>query len=317
MASSVEMVTQIVSTAFSGLDTSTLHATGLKLLGGLSLISVSWLGIQMVLEGEGFGNIISRLIRIIFLIGGAFWLLGDGFDLVFIKGVDGSLAKIADTILPGAGTLQGAVQSAMTHLMEAVGSISNSITKITENVSALDMITVIGKNLGVFVLLFLAEIILLGAMGAYLLVGTMSVFMVKIAILLGPIFIPWMVLEKTNFLFNGWLKFLIASSLYKVVGAVVLMIGGKIMDGGASVVAKTQDLAFPDNVFAALALAGLAAVIAYMTAQIPSIANGLVSGHADLGLPTFNRGGGKPSSKNDAGGPPQPGGGAVATRGQK
>ena len=42
--------------------------------------------------------------------------------------------------------------------------------------------------------------------------------------LLGPVFIPWMVFDKTDFLFWGWLKAFLGFEFYKVVAAATLSI---------------------------------------------------------------------------------------------
>ena len=42
--------------------------------------------------------------------------------------------------------------------------------------------------------------------------------------LLGPVFIPWMVFDKTEFLFWGWLKAFVGFEFYKVVAAATLSV---------------------------------------------------------------------------------------------
>src|SRR6202161_4916020 len=42
--------------------------------------------------------------------------------------------------------------------------------------------------------------------------------------LLGPVFIPWMVFEKTDFLFWGWLRAFLGFEFYKVVAAATLSV---------------------------------------------------------------------------------------------
>ena len=42
--------------------------------------------------------------------------------------------------------------------------------------------------------------------------------------LLGPVFIPWMVFEKTDFLFWGWLKAFLGFEFYKVVAAATMSV---------------------------------------------------------------------------------------------
>ena len=63
-----------------------------------------------------------------------------------------------------------------------------------------------------FLTALIAVIIAYGAIGATI-IG-----------LLGPVFIPWMVFGKTEFLFWGWLKAFLGFEFYKVVAAATLNI---------------------------------------------------------------------------------------------
>ena len=47
--------------------------------------------------------------------------------------------------------------------------------------------------------------------------------------LLGPVFIPWMVFEKTDFLFWGWLKAFLGFEFYKVVAAATMSVMSHLM----------------------------------------------------------------------------------------
>ena len=47
--------------------------------------------------------------------------------------------------------------------------------------------------------------------------------------LLGPVFIPWMVFEKTDFLFWGWLKAFVGFEFYKVVAAATMSVMSHLM----------------------------------------------------------------------------------------
>jgi hypothetical protein len=62
------------------------------------------------------------------------------------------------------------------------------------------------------------------------LTGLISVIVVYGAIvatvigILGPVFIPWMVFDKTDFLFWGWLKAFLGFEFYKVVAAATMSV---------------------------------------------------------------------------------------------
>lgn len=98
----------------------------------------------------------------------------------------------------------------------------------------------------------------------------------------GPILVPWILLSRTEFLFDGWLRFTIIACFIKMVSAWMLSIVLVIINGvkqvaeqvvgtsGTDLIAADEMAAFFVCVFAALA--------AFLMWQAPSFAAGLVSG---------------------------------------
>ena len=155
------------------------------------------------------------------------------------------------------------------------------------------------RNLSFVLLSFVFKVIAVLAIAqmaiAFMLVAQMSSFLLAIGFCLGPILLPWYLLPATEFLFNGWLRFIIVAGLYKVVAwlmltmvqagitpatqKLVLQLSGSVN----SHVSSTLDF----NCLTLLGLAFTCSVGACMMWQVPHIAQGIVSGHSALTLRGF------------------------------
>ena len=56
----------------------------------------------------------------------------------------------------------------------------------------------------------------------YIAMYIISMVLFYVAAALGPVMIPWVLFEPMSFLFDGWVRFVISASLYKVVGLVMI-----------------------------------------------------------------------------------------------
>jgi hypothetical protein len=273
-----ERMQGVVNGALDTMDIGVLHAAGLSLFQGLALIAIAWAGISYVLQPadtEKGNAVIGKVVRQMIFIGIVYWLLDSGFETVFVQGIDWSLQKIALIIMPSSGdtSLVGGMDF-MWASMQAVGQL---IAQLFEGAQVWDVLTIAGKNMPTLIVLTLSLFIqALSAMvyAAFLIV---SLFLVKLVLMLGPIFIPWLVLEKTDFLFWGWLRFLIVASLYQVVGAAILYFAYKLLAGEAAIIAEMNG-SFPESLIIAVMGASLHLAILYLIVQIPKISQALVSG---------------------------------------
>jgi type IV secretory pathway VirB6-like protein len=96
--------------------------------------------------------------------------------------------------------------------------------------------------------------------------------------LLGPVFIPWMVFDKTEFLFWGWLKAFLGFEFYKVVAAATMSVMSHLlityMTSGAMNVRSV------DKLIALMpTLLGLCFVTGFILLKIPAMTASLFSGH--------------------------------------
>jgi len=74
------------------------------------------------------------------------------------------------------------------------------------------------------VLIVLAAIFIIFSMVTFVFVINAGTVMLYIGLALGPVLIPFLLIQKLSFLFDGWLRFMIAASLYKVVAVLVAML---------------------------------------------------------------------------------------------
>lgn len=110
--------------------------------------------------------------------------------------------------------------------------------------------------------------------------------MVKIAVILMPLMVPFIVLEKTRFLFEGWLKFVITAGFIKIVGALLYGILLGNVEYGVTLAHQVSEQAdgapVVFTVYSTLLL--LTGITAYIMMQTQQIGNGLVSGFVQGGF---------------------------------
>jgi hypothetical protein len=189
-----------------------IDALGLHMVLALATIMLVWFGVQEALASAhgGAGFNVARFLSFFLLI---------TFAYCFVKFYDGSI--------PGIGySLKGFVSGGTSTLVDYIGSdsttdVQNTVRtalaktgitspSFTEPYTLLCTWTV--QILLCILTALIGVIIAYGAIGA------------SIVGLVGPVFIPWMVFSKTEFLFWGWLKAFVGFEFYKVVAAATMSI---------------------------------------------------------------------------------------------
>jgi len=96
--------------------------------------------------------------------------------------------------------------------------------------------------------------------------------------ILGPVFIPWMVFEKTDFLFWGWLKAFLGFEFYKVVAAATLSIVSHLLI--SYLTSGAMNIASPQSLITLMpALLMLCFIAGFVLFKIPTMTATLFSGH--------------------------------------
>jgi hypothetical protein len=243
-----------------------VDSVGLHMVIALATIMLVWFGVQEALASAqgGAGFSVSRFISFFVLI---------TFAYCFVRFYDGSI--------PGIGySLKGFISSGTSSLVDYIGydstqEVQNTIHVALSKIGSLspsftEPYTLLCSYTVQLVLSFLtgliAVIIAYGAIGATV-VG-----------ILGPVFIPWMVFDKTDFLFWGWLKAFLGFEFYKVVAAATLSIVSHLLinylTSGAMNVASPQSL-----ITLMPALLMLCFIACFVLFKIPTMTASLFSGH--------------------------------------
>jgi hypothetical protein len=243
-----------------------IDSLGLRMVIALATIMLVWFGVQEALAsaqgGPGFS--LPRFISFFMLITFAYCFVkfydssipGIGYSL---KGfISGGTSSLVDYI--GNDSTQD-VQNTIHTALSKIGSLSPSFTEPYTLLCSYTVQLVLTVLTGL-----IAVIIAYGAIGATV-IG-----------ILGPVFIPWMVFDKTDFLFWGWLKAFVGFEFYKVVAAATLSIVSHLLisylTSGAMNVASPQSL-----ITLMPALLMLCFIACFVLFKIPTMTASLFSGH--------------------------------------
>jgi type IV secretion system protein TrbL len=287
-----ETANQVVSSATNYLGThlEVMQGYGMNLFAGLALISIAWFGIRIVLESGQITDLFGGLLRSLMTIGLTYWFMNAGFQLVFVQGISGTLNQISSALLPGSGDLVTAVGNALGRFFQAAQAILKNLDLISP--SFLNPLEAIGNLVGsisALVNLLFSAFCLAVAGAIYFVLALGTSYMVTIALIFGPIFIPWLVLSQTAWLFDGWLRFLITASLWKVVAAAIIGISDGIFAELANRVITAASKGtdnYSEITLMSLSAALSALLMGWLLLQVPSVANALVAGGA--GVHGFN-----------------------------
>src|SRR6185437_3989252 len=189
-----------------------VDSLGLHMLLSLATIMLVWFGVQEALASSqgGAGFSVAKFLNFFMLI---------TFAYCFVKFYDGSI--------PGIGySLKGFISGGTSSLVDYIGQDSTQEVQNTVH-TALSQVGNLSPSFTepyTLVCTYTVQVVLsiltalIGVIIAYGAVGA------TIIGLLGPVFIPWMVFEKTEFLFWGWLRAFIGFEFYKVVAAATLSV---------------------------------------------------------------------------------------------
>jgi len=269
----------IVDGAVASYNVHVLTDVGMNLFWAMAAFVVSWRGIKLAMasgEARGLSPLMNQFLSTIFGVTIVFFLLGAGFDMVFVQGIDGSLKKVAEILLPG-GMGGGLINTSIESMYQGLNAVSKMMSDLFKDTTVLDTLTVFFKNLPTILVLAFVEFLIIVGIVAYFSLVSMSFILVKVALVIAPIFIPWLLLPATSFVFMGWLRFLISASLYQVIGAAIIFFSQSLLTNTAKLIAETGGT-FPESLFAAIAMAALQVTILALIVKVPQIAKQLSMG---------------------------------------
>lgn len=243
-----------------------IDALGLHMVIALATIMMVWFGVQEALAssqgGQGFS--MAKFLNFFMLI---------TFAYCFVK--------FYNSTIPGIGfSLQGFVRGGTNNLVQIIGTdtTTNMLGSIKASLSqsgpGIVMMTAPYLILAYFCTQLLLAILsaLISVIIAYGAVGATVVG------ILGPIFIPFMVFEKTDFLFWGWLKAYLSFSFYKVVAAATMSILGQLY---TRYYTNLVDFTHPINLMKNFPLLIILVMVnMFMLLKIPAMTATIFSGHS-------------------------------------
>jgi hypothetical protein len=243
-----------------------VDSVGLHMVIALATIMLVWFGVQEALAsaqgGPGFN--VAKFLNFFLLI---------TFAYCFVRFYDGSI--------PGIGySLKGFISGGTSSLVDYIGNDSTQEVQDTIHAALSKMGTLSPALTEPYTLLctYTVQIVL------SILTALISVIIAYGAIgatiigLLGPVFIPWMVFGKTDFLFWGWLKAFLGFEFYKVVAAATLSVISHLLISYLTSGAMSLDN--PKILIAIMpALLMLCFIAGFVLIKVPAMTATLFSGH--------------------------------------
>lgn len=326
---------QAMSSSSSALipDGTNLAATLLVMALGITVLMWALSGDAVTAVVDSFSTI-ARYSIVVFMITGWMGTVGGFFqgnanDLAQkISGTIGSggttLGTTVNTILVGAGALlasnsaanecpttttdTNSVSAGTQDPLGVGGGTSSTQTQFTtcnrktsagnQQPSWADMLVNFPMVLITWLLRLVAMLFMALLLAAYITVVFMGDIMFGLGMTLGPVLVPWLIWKRTEWIFDGWLKFMISGMLTKVVAAfmvtantgVILAVKNTAANVGVS--SPDEMLAVDETV--ALLLCVSCAIGAFLMWQVPQLASALISGGsfsaAGFGKGTATRG---------------------------
>ena len=279
---------------------SSLLDAGNALWMGLSLIIISWTGLRIAFSGEG-------------------WNAWEIIQMIIFLSIPRGMLEFYDSPMPGVGLsfpqiiveqgswLNGIIvadtgSTAWHWLRDYLTDVWNTVFDNATKYYGLGLVTSVmsgGRQLMfLFAISATALLTLITVLVGYSFV-IFSQLAISLITLLGPLFIPWLVLPYMSFLFWSWFRMLITYSLYAAIAAGVFRITIQLI---MAVGTAYQERVNVDSIAAALqqltSLTGtgitefivwsITFILALLTAllatfKIPELAGGLVTGTAPGG----------------------------------
>lgn len=255
----------LTSTASPSID-----ALGLRICIALATIMLVWFGVQEALASAN---------------GGPGFNMGKFLNFFLLITFAYTMVKFYDSSIPGIGySLRGFINGGAQYLVSVIGTDSVTSIQNTLNQAQSSSGPGITKALMnpyyaiVYVIIQVLIAILSAVVSAIIAYGAIASAAIG---LLGPVFIPFLVFNKLEFLFWGWLRAFMGFCFYKVLAAAVFSIL-------AHVLAEyyTQLVAFsdPGNMVQELPLLILLVLVnVYILFKIPAMTQSLFSGHTSGG----------------------------------
>jgi hypothetical protein len=243
-----------------------ITAMGIHIVLALATIMMVWFGVQEALASAH---------------GGAGFSMGRFLNLFMLLTFAYAMVNYYDSSIPGLGfSIKGFIDGGTTNLVSLIGSdgsttMLNQIHAASSKTGPSMLSSIMSPY---YAIVYFAVQFLLAVLGA-----TVSAILAYGAIaatiigLLGPIFIPFLVFDKLEWLFWGWLKAYLGFSFYKVVAAATMNVLSYVLTN--YYIQIGQSVSDPSTIVQTLPLLILLVLVnIYILFKIPTMTHSLFGG---------------------------------------
>src|ERR1700677_333159 len=244
-----------------------IDALGLRICIALATIMLAWFGVQEALSSAS---------------GGPGFNLGKFVSFFMLITFAYTMVKFYDSSIPGVGySLRGFINGGAQYLVSVIGSDSaTSIQNTLSQAQATGGPGVMKALMNPYYAIVYVIIQVLIAVFSAVVSAIVAYGAIASAVtgLLGPVFIPFLVFDKLEFLFWNWLRAFIGFCFYKVLAAAVLSILAHLL---AQYYTEVVNFSDPGNMVQELPLLILLVLTnIYILFKIPAMTMSIFSGSA-------------------------------------
>jgi hypothetical protein len=243
-----------------------ITAMGIHIVLALATIVMVWFGVQEALASAH---------------GEAGFSMGRFLNLFMLLTFAYAMVNYYDSSIPGLGfSLKGFIDGGTINLVNLIGSDgSNAMLNEINSASSKTGPGLLNTMMSpYYAIVYFAEQFLLALMAAIVsAIVAYGAIAATIIGLLGPIFIPFLVFDKLDWLFWGWLKAYLGFSFYKVVAAATLNVLSHVLTN--YYIQLGQSLSDPSLIVQTLPLLVLLVLVnIYILFKIPTMTHTLFTG---------------------------------------
>jgi type IV secretory pathway VirB6-like protein len=240
---------------------------GIHMVIALATIVLVWFGVQESVASAhgGAGFSMARFLNLFMLLTFAY-----------------AMVNFYDTSIPGLGfSIKSLIDGGTISLMNVIGAdgsttMLNQIHAASSKTGPSMLTSVMSPYYSIvyFVVQFLLAM-LAGIVSAILAYGAIAATIIG---LLGPVFIPFLVVDKLDWLFWGWLKAYLGFSFYRVVAAATMNVLSHVLTN--YYIQLGQSVSDPSTMVQTLPLLILLVLVnVYILFKIPTMTHTLFTGH--------------------------------------
>jgi hypothetical protein len=253
--------------SFATTSAPSVDAIGIHIVLALATIMMVWFGVQEAVASAQ---------------GGPGFNMGSFMNFFLLITFTYMMVNYYDSAIPGLGfSIKGFIDGGTSNLVSIIGAdgvtiMLNEIHQASSKIGPSMLASIMSPYYALvyFVVQFLLGL-LAAVVSAIIAYGAIATTIIG---LLGPVFIPFLVLAKLDWLFWGWLKAYLGFSFYKVVAAAAMNVLSQVLTNYYLQVG--QSLSDPSQIVQALPLLILLVLVnVFILFKIPAMTDSLFSGH--------------------------------------